>query len=57
MSQKPKIHIDFLPGIITFREPWFSILRAINCVPAYPNPTANKDPILTIKFSKMAGSV
>jgi len=50
MSQNPKMAIIFCPGIITLIILGSSITLQIIYVPASPNPTASKEPILTIVF-------
>lgn len=46
-----------MPGIITLTKLGSSITLEIIYVPAYPNPTAKRPPILTIKFSNKFGYV
>ncbi len=57
ISQNPYIPITFSPGIITLTKLGSSITLEIISVPAYPKPTANKPPILTIRFYKIFGYV
>mmetsp|Transcript_71030 Transcript_71030/g.205662 ORF Transcript_71030/g.205662 Transcript_71030/m.205662 type:complete len:219 (-) Transcript_71030:1408-2064(-) len=59
MSQKPKIASTRRPGIMAFKaelSPPFMFCPMISA-PASPNPSASKEPILMIVFSRMTVSI